>query len=110
MNPPLVAEMIASETLCDGQLHYLRHSSYQARYPLELPIYHPPTVSNRPLVFSNPDPSVYELTSGFNVPLYSNDYHPFISLLNPLVPTSSHSSLFTLYSSFPTMPSVSLPT
>ena len=29
MNSPLVADVIASETQCDGQLHNLRHSSYQ---------------------------------------------------------------------------------
>ena len=72
VNSPSVAEVVASETLCNGQLHDLRHSSYRARYPLELPIYHPPTVSNRPLAFSDPGPSVYKLTSDFNATaLYS---------------------------------------
>ena len=96
--------------LCDGQSHDLRHSSYRAHYPLELPLYHPPTVSSRPLALSRLDLSVDELTSDFNATHYPNDYHPFISSLNRLVPTSSHFSSFTLYSSFPTMPNVFLPT
>ena len=41
----VVADGIASETLCDGQPHDLRHSGYQAHYPLELPlIIHPQLV------------------------------------------------------------------
>ena len=40
MNSPLVvADGVASETLCDGQPHDLRHSSYRAHYPLEIPLY-----------------------------------------------------------------------
>ena len=110
-SPLVVADGIASETLCDEQPHDLRHSSYQAHYPLELSLYHLPTVSiSRPLAFSGLDLSVDELTSDFNATQYPNDYHPFISSFNPLVPSSSHFSPFTLYSSFPTMPSVSLPT
>ena len=54
-SPLVVADGIASETLCDGQPHDLRHSSNQAHYPLELPLYHPPTVSSRPLTLSRPD-------------------------------------------------------
>ena len=66
MNFPLVvADGIASETLCDGQPHDLRHSSFQANYPLELPLYHPPTISSRPLALSRLDVSVDELTSDF---------------------------------------------
>ena len=109
-SPLVVTDGIASETLCDGQPHDLRHSNYRAHYPLELPLYHPPTASSRPLALSGPDLSVYELTSDFNATHYSNDYHPLISSFNPLVPISSHFSPFTLYSSFPTMPSISLPT
>ena len=108
-SPLVVADGIASETLCDGQSHDLKHSSYQAHYPLELPLYHPPTVSSRSLALSGPDLSVYKLTSDFNATHYPNDYHPFISSFNPLVLTSSHFSLFTLYSSFPTMPMQHLP-
>ena len=110
-SPLVVADGIASETLCDGQPHDLRHSSYQAHYiPIRIAPYHMPTVSSRPLALSGLDLSVDELTSDFNATHYSNEYHPFISSFNPLVPTSSHFSPFTLYSSFPTMPSVSLPT
>ena len=36
--PLVVADGIAFETLCDGQPHDLRHSSYRAHYLLELPL------------------------------------------------------------------------
>ena len=52
-----------------------------------MPLYHLPTVSSRPLALSGPDLSVYKLTSDFNATRYSNDYYPFISSFNPLVPT-----------------------
>ena len=65
----------------------------------DLPLHHPPTVSSRPLALSGPDLSVYELTSDFNATHYSNDYHPFISCFNPLVPIYQF-PLFLLYPVF----------